>query len=1657
MKLNRDTQNFIVAKIQYVTTRCLVDSGAAKSCVSAKFVKKLHLTPTPLKSGEPQVLFTANKSSMRNLGTVELNVCVQGLVIPYNFCVLSELNYPVILGFDFLTTAQADINCYEKVISFYQGLVTTNLISNRSEETIMLLSQSVEIPANSEAILPIHTTQMCANRNYLLESWAPIKNKLIAVAPALVRPENGSTCCRVLNLASTPRKLAKNAPIAIISAINEEDQHNCNILRQNSKFRQGDQIFSLLQGADLTHSQKFEYLQKIGIPFKDTKLNDEQMEKLVNLLYKYKHIFAESYTQLPGSDLIQHEIKVTSEKPIRQRYYRLAPFLERELQRQCDELEKCGIIEKSESPWSSPTFLIKKPDNTYRKVIDLRAVNKVCEPMYLSLPSIDNCMDLIGQENPSFFSLCDQKNGFWSLKVHPNSRKYLGFSTSQSHYQYARLPMGLRNSPIVYFQALSRLLHSELASKAVLYLDDLILFTASFEAHLQLIETVMAKFDSAKLRLNPKKCRFCVDSLIFLGFRLDKTGVSIDPSRFEAIKSYPVPTNVKQLRQFLGLILYFKKFIRGHSKITESLRRLLQKNTEFKWGEEQQTSFNRLKEEILKETVLIYPRPDQEFTIWLDASSQALAFALSQRCPDGKDRFISFNGRATRSWERSYSAALLEVSALAEALKTYHPYIGAAKHFVVKTDHLSLKYLQQLKLGPSRLIRYAVLFAPYNFTVQHISGEKNQLCDSLSRRPYPPENEDEVEPILDMHPHDFLGLIQVDELIAESNETQRRDPSRKRRRNLGVLALRPTTDRGKDQTGRKTDDESVDVPQTSEEVSDDELIEEDTILTHEQTFSDMAVKVNLETQKDDLFFAGIINFLQTGQLPRNKDEARRIAIQAENFYIENDQLYHIAVMRGKRMNLIRPAFAQLCTPKRYRMEVLERYHNFGHVGFLKTYLTIKQVHFWPGMSFDVQHFIKTCDTCQRIKRDANAPRPKLTSLPVRKMFEICHIDHHEVRVANTSHGYRYTLIMTDGLTLNTELCAAKTTSAIETAQLFFDNYVCRYGCPKYVLSDRGQSFLAKFFQKLCEISGIQRINTSSFRPSTNSMAEMQCKRVVSHVRAFCGDKKDWPQLLPVISAAIRNSVVLSLGCSPFMALYGVLPRMSFEWDYFHPDKECPPKQLELALRYADKLEVMRKILQQNVKDCHETTERKYNKTARPQEFTEGMRVYLKVDHHQPGTSPKHCELYTGPFQILEIKNGILTKLQNLYTSRCLKNWIHVSKLRKVSDNRDILQKRFQTFPHSKQPNQETQSAAVEGDERPTSRQTDSDTAVAQGHRHDVDRSHATIIVEGPGQKEAVSAQTSRSISDRATSRNYSLQNIPDNRPILARTDGTRTRQAYKTVDLSRQPETANIEDRRSEQPETAGGHKSSYRPTNDDNARSDLSAMRSEDCRTAVSSSVNISVYTTGSSTSTTTTLTPACASSRQMSTHTLSPYARPFVPTHTSIDTTNSYNSGTTELTGTAPSSSAVAQQNTLINQPIVHTEIRCTPSTQAQNVRVNRSAVTYADRAKALSGNAASQNCSETQHADQADLQNLQQHSTRSIKQNNSERQTTRDIKSINGKRVIQKQAWYKVYFNDSKEPQWVKAQDLPTQLLLDYNAKKYKQKRRAMARRRRAFDQY
>jgi hypothetical protein len=629
---------------------------------------------------------------------------------------------------------------------------------------------------------------------------------------------------------------------------------------------------------------------------------------------------------------------------------------------------------------------------------------------------------------------------------------------------------------------------------------------------------------------------------------------------------------------------------------------------------------------------------------------------------------------------------------------------------------------------------------------------------------------------------------------------------------------------------------------------------------------------------------------------------------------------------------------------------------------------------------------------------------------------------------------------------------------------------------------------------------------------------MQCKRVINHVRAFCNDKKDWPQLQPAI--AIGNSVVTSLGCSPFMALYGVLPRMSFEWDYFHSDKECPPKQLQIALRYANKLEIMRKILQQNVQDCYETTERKYNKTARPQEFTKGMRVYLNVDHHQPGTSPKHSPLYSGPFQILEVKNGVLVKLQHLFTSRCIKNWINVSKLRRISDNHDILHKRFQTSQTPHHFHQNTRQADGKLDHHLTSRQADAN-AFSQDGRNQAEKSGVETRADDSKQTQ----QLPICVSNHATCPETALQNMPQQKCSMTNTDCTRTDQNCDTAELVSESEFANrraksprerlnaqnsrpvddenrpgtLMDERSQSQLTSGneaeiiycqssdvpasateqmskssissdtrnvnrsnrGIDSQTRPQAKQHAhelwqRDPVTAMGRESPKAKVSITVNIPTCTAGSLTSTTNTSTRACTTRKQKSAHKLSPYAQPFIPSYAPAETIHVFNENSSEtvLTRATATSSTVNQYGEQ-SSTIVHTDVDDTTSAQQHSARDNQSIETCADETTIENENAAFTDF-RTIQVDHSTSTSVFANPSMSSCSNDNATPMQREVKSINGKRIIKRQAWYKIYFNDSEQPQWIKAQELPTHLLIEYNAKKYKQRKRAAATRRKAFDQ-
>lgn len=1717
----------MLTKLNHKSARVLIDTGAARSCVSETLVNKLKLKVTKPSADDPPFLYTANRSKIVNLGTVDIDVCIQGLVIPFTFCVFRNIIHNCVIGMDFLNATQANVNFSQRILSLYDGLVTAGLITaGNSNEALLLLAKTVSIPPNTEAIVPVSVPPQFRSKDGLMEPWPAIKNKLIAVAPALIHPQGSTTSCRILNLGTNTRTLNQNTPIAVISSINLHDEHNSWALnRQKSHvFRNNISVLS----AEIPESQEtmLEALQKIGISFKDTKLSPVQFQQLVKFLYDNRDLFAEDFTKLPGSDLMYHEIRLTTDKPIRQKYFRQAPHLEKELQRQCDELLKAGIIEESDSPFSSPAFLVKKADGSYRKVVDYRKINAVTEAVFYPLPTLEDCIDLIGQESPSYFSLCDQRSGFWSLKLHPDSKRYTAFSTRNGHYQYTRLAMGLRNSPVSYMQCLSRLLRSELASTALLYLDDLILFNKTFDGHMELLRTVFHKFRTANLRMNAKKCRFCVDSLIFLGFRINQQGVSIDSSRFDAIKSYPVPKNIKQLRQYLGLMMYFKRFIKNHSAITAPLRRLLQKNEDYIWTDEHQRSFEKLKEIVLTETTLAYPRPGVPFTIWLDACKDGLGFCLSQKSDDGLDRFISFNGRATRSYERNYSASLLEVTALAEALKTYYPYIGGETHFTVKTDHLSLKYLNDLKLGPSRLVRYALLFAPYNFTIEHLPGKQNQLCDSLSRRYYEPEDERNTEPLLDMHPHDFLASIQVNDIIAD-NELDCPKSNKVKQRKLLALTLAPITT-----------DEALETDANEDNVIDDRALD-----AQKQWTDNFRRQVNLDSQSDCPHFKAIIQYLMHGELPRQKEEARKIVIQSDNYFIENNQLYRMAVIRSKRLHKIRPAFAQLCVPRQYRLYVIETYHHMSHAGFLKTYLTARQSFYWVGMAADIQLFIKTCTVCQRIKTDRNATQNPMKSIEVSGLFERVHLDHHECRVSNCDHPYKHILIITDSLSLNTELCAAKTTTAEETALLFFENWICRYGCPKFVVTDKGKAFVSNFFKALCTLTSIKSRSTSPYHPQSNSVAEQRNRDIIRHLRAFCHDQKQWPKFLAPIAAAHRATVVTNLGVSPFYCMYGFSMPLNIHWELLDDKTEQDAKQRDVAHKYADQLNAMRKILQHNAQDCHRQTERQQNKKAVEHKFSEGSRVYLKVDKHRPGEAPKHNELYTGPFQCLEIR-GDLAKLQHLFTGKILKNFVNVCKLREVSDDRDILYNRFrplssttvqdstaqqtptdingntatntssttrhvlhtETNAISTENNtthtQETDTGLPHSTPTPTSDNADQQLqpgSTEQNLERPVDnirrserirartastsfkrstRLHSgqpTIARQNTTRDACQSPRDSTHQSDNAlltqsrlTNETIGIAHSTQATPFYAQAQQSAQQIETAPISSSRDMTASDNTDIRSRIQQTSRPHiddnrNSQYLPTENAQLPQETAAHSARqltaDVTTTTPNNPAIDTNSQRQTTSTDGILTPTVGSQRQLANNTsikLSPSAPIFVP-RTTVLTEVSQQQTTVrrpaEQLYNAHLTEADDQATVTLCNHIPNTE---TLTTNADNTSHENTQGTQGVTERMSKQSSAQDSNSADNTLRQQFIKNQQGMDKQPSQHTLQQQQPNKQIEAIRGKRIVKRQAFYKVHFENDNEAHWLPAQEIPVQLLIDYNLKRYRIRRNVQARRRRYFDQ-
>lgn len=387
-----------------------------------------------------------------------------------------------------------------------------------------------------------------------------------------------------------------------------------------------------------------------------------------------------------------------------------------------------GVIRPSNSPWSSAVVLARKKGGKWRFFVDYRPLNNVTVKDDFPLPNVNDMLEAL--DGAKFFSSIDAASGYLQVPLDEDSIPLTAFKCLEGFYEYVRMPFGLCNAPATFQRMMQNLLSARLYRGVLVYIDDILVYASSFEEHLEILKWVIEQLTEAGLFLNADKCRFGMKKVEFLGFVISEKGIHPDASKVEKIKTYPQPLNHTHLRAFIGLGSYYRRFIKNFAQVIACLNDLTTAE-DFVWKAEHQEAFSKVKEAISVEAVCHHPDFTRPFILDTDASEIGMGAILSQVDGDGLERIVAVDSRKFYKAESKWHIREKEALGIIWGLERYENILLGCK-FGVRTDHSSLKWLQEAKSG--RLQRWALRLSPFGtFSIVHRSGEKHTNVDAFTR------------------------------------------------------------------------------------------------------------------------------------------------------------------------------------------------------------------------------------------------------------------------------------------------------------------------------------------------------------------------------------------------------------------------------------------------------------------------------------------------------------------------------------------------------------------------------------------------------------------------------------------------------------------------------------------------------------------------------------------------------------------------------------------------------------------------------------------------------------------------------------------------------------------------------------------------------------
>ena len=711
---------FVLGQVHGRASHFLVDTGASVSVLSLAAYEELPQSRRPtLRPPSIQICGVAG-THIPISGVAEMTLVFAGVPVVHEM-VVADIPLDAILGQDILLEHQGKLDLSNLTLRLKGVVLTCWTQSEGHISCRVIIKNDVTIPPWSQQMVPIDIVNagFLSGDGLIQPSPQAIETYEVLLLPGVISTRKDKLLARLVNFGEESVTLHSRLCIGSCESYYENEPQ-----RDAFNSASGIAVVDVISGLP-------PHLQEL-LEDSCTELTPDERYRLKQLLIEFQGIFAKDKSDMGKCNLVKHKINTGTTLPIKLPPRRL-PIGKRQIEREeVQSMLNQGVIQPSVSPWASPVVLVKKKDGSTRFCVDYRRLNDVTTHDAYPIPRVDDSLDALA--GGKWFNTMDLMSGFWQIAMDPESREKTAFATSSMGlFEFRTMPFGLTNAPATFQRLMESVLRGLQWEECLLYLDDIIVVGSSVEQCLERLRHVFQRLRQANLKLKPSKCAFFRTSVKFLGHIVSKDGVHTDPEKIKAVREWPAPKSVKDVRSFMGLCSYYRRFISRFAERARALHKLTAKGVAFEWTETCQTAFDDLKGALTSAPILAYPLPEGQYLLDTDASGEAVGAVLSQD-QDKVEKVIGYYSNAMTRAEQSYCVTRKELLAVVLALRHFHPYIYG-RHIILRTDNSAVSWMRSLKAPTGQTARWLETIGTYDLEVVHRPGRVHNNADALSRKP----------------------------------------------------------------------------------------------------------------------------------------------------------------------------------------------------------------------------------------------------------------------------------------------------------------------------------------------------------------------------------------------------------------------------------------------------------------------------------------------------------------------------------------------------------------------------------------------------------------------------------------------------------------------------------------------------------------------------------------------------------------------------------------------------------------------------------------------------------------------------------------------------------------------------------------------------------